>query len=150
MVLGNVRIRVTSADPQTPVFVGIGPSEAVARYVAGTSHSLISDFWSEDVQAVPGGTATSPPGEQDFWAASATGSGTQTVNWDAANGDWSVIVMNADGSPGVDVRADLGATLPSLLGIAIAGLAIGAVLLLVGALLLVGSIRRIRRGPRGV
>jgi hypothetical protein len=146
VVLGNVRIQVTPADPQTPVFVGIGPSDQVDRYVAGMSHALISDFWSERVRTVPGGMSASPPGTQDFWVASATGPGTQTLTWDAANGSWSVVVMNADGRPGVDVRADLGATFPALVGIAIGSLVIGALFLIGGALGLASAIRRIRAG----
>lgn len=142
IVLGNVRIRITPVNSDSPVFVGIGPSDQVDGYVAGVSHTLISDFWSERVQAVPGGTPASPPGTQDFWVASATGSGAQTLTWDAANGSWSVVVMNADGRPGVEVDADLGATFPALLGIAVGSLVLSGVFLLGGALLIAGAIRR--------
>jgi hypothetical protein len=146
VVLGNVRIRVTPSNSDSPVFVGIGPSDQVDGYVAAMSHTLISDFWSERVQAVPGGTPASPPGTQGFWVASASGPGTQTMTWDAANGSWSVVVMNADGRPGVDVTADLGATMPALLGIAVGSLVFGGIFLIGGALLIVGAIRRRRAG----
>lgn len=149
VVLGYVRIRVTPVDPDQPVFVGIGPSDQVDGYVAGMNYTLISDFWSEHVQAVPGGAPASAPGTQGFWVASANGSGTQTVDWDAANGSWSVVVMNADGRPGVDVATELGATFPALLGIAVGSLVLGGVFLLVAVLLIVGVIRR-RRASRVV
>ena len=43
-----------------------------------------------------------------------------------------------------DVTADLGATMPSLIGIAVGSLAVGGLLLIGGVLLIVGAIRRSR------
>ena len=48
-LLGEVRIRVTPADPGRELFVGIGSGSDVARYLAGVSHTRISDFWSHRV-----------------------------------------------------------------------------------------------------
>ena len=146
VLLGNVRIRVTPANTDSALFVGIGPTDEVDRYLAGVSHTVISDFWTNAVEATGGGTPGSAPGTQDFWVASATGPGAQTLTWDPANGSWTVVVMNADGRPGVDVGADLGAEYPALLGIAIGVLAIGALLLVVGGFLITGAIRRSRAG----
>ncbi len=55
-----------------------------------------------------------PPADQDFWAASAHGPGTQTVAWDLDDGDWSIVVMNADGSRGIDTNISAGAKIPFL------------------------------------
>jgi hypothetical protein len=148
VVLGEVRIRVTPVNPASSTFVGIAPSADVDRYLAGVSHTLISDFWSDNQQPVAGGALASPPGTQDFWVASASGTGPQTLTWDPANGSWTVVVMNADGKSGVDVTADLGATMPSLIGIAVGSLAIGALVLIGGLVLIVGATRRSRRAPR--
>jgi hypothetical protein len=139
---GTVRIRVTPVHPSSPLFVGIGPSAGVDRYLAGVSHTLISDLWTNKVQAVGGGTPRSAPSSQDFWAASTTGTGPQTLRWDPANGSWSVVVMNAGGRPGIHVRADLGATYPDLLGIAIGLLAAGAVFGAGAVLFITGATRR--------
>jgi hypothetical protein len=143
-LLGEVRIRVTPADPgpDPDLFVGIGSSSDVSRYLAGVSHTRISDFWSHRVHAIGGHEPGSAPGTQDFWVASTTGPGAQTLTWDPTNGSWSVVVMNADGQPGVNVAADLGATMPSLTGIAVGGLLAGAVFLIGGVLLIVGAIRQ--------
>jgi hypothetical protein len=141
-LLGTVRIRVTPVHPSSPLFVGIGPSAAVDRYLSGVNHTLISDLWTNSVQAIGGGTPRSAPGAQDFWAASTTGTGPQTLRWDPANGSWTVVVMNADGRPGIHVRADLGATYPDLLGIAIGLLAAGAVFGAGAALLITSATRR--------
>jgi hypothetical protein len=144
VALGDVRIRVTPPNDGPPVFVGIGPSDDVARYVAGVSHTVISDFWSEATRDVPGDAPAAPPAGESFWAASATGSGRQTITWKAANGSWSVVVMNADGGPGLAVRADLAATLPALPLIAVGSRVLGLLVLLLGGLLIIGAIRRVR------
>jgi hypothetical protein len=144
-VLGKVRIRVSPANSGSELFVGIGPSTSVDRYLAGVGHTLISDFWGNRVQAVKGGTPGSAPGAQNFWVASAAGPGAQTLTWDPANGSWTVVVMNADGRPGIDARTDLGARMPAVLWIAIGVLVAGGVFGLGAALLIAGAIRR-RRG----
>jgi hypothetical protein len=144
-LLDEVRIRVTPESPSPELFVGIGPSADVDRYLAGVSHTHISDFWTKRVDFIDGGTAGSPPGTQDFWVASANGPGTQTVEWEPADGSWTVVVMNADGQPGIGVvAADLGARYPALAWIAFGVLAGGAVFLIGGVLLISSAIRRSR------
>lgn len=144
VLLGEVRIRVVPVDRGSALFVGIAPATDVDRYLAGMNHTLISDFWGNSVQALDGATPASAPGTQDFWVASATGLGTQTLTWDPANGSWAVVVMNADGQAGIDVAADLGATMPALLPAAIVSLVAGGIFAASGALLIVGAIRRRR------
>jgi hypothetical protein len=61
--------------------------------------------------------------------------------WEPTDGSWTVVVMNADGRPGIDVAADLGARMPSLLWIAVGFLAAGVVLAVGGAFLIVGAVR---------
>jgi hypothetical protein len=54
-----------------------------------------------------------PPAQEDFWAASAQGAGTQSMTWKVRDGSWSVVVMNADGSRGVDAGVSAGPLCPS-------------------------------------
>jgi hypothetical protein len=145
LLLDTVRIRVTPARPDSPVFVGIGPTDQVDRYLAGVGHTVISDFWSGSAEAVGGGSAGSDPAAQGFWVASASGPGTQVVDWQPTNGSWSVVVMRSDGRPGVDVTADLGATMPALPWAAWIGIVVGVALLVGGLLLVVGAVRRAGR-----
>jgi hypothetical protein len=53
-------------------------------------------------------------------------SGTRTLEWEIADGNWSAVVMNADGSAGVDVRASAGADAAFLrpLGLGLLGVAV--------------------------
>jgi len=146
-VLGKVRIRVTPANSGSVLFVGIGRSADVDRYLAGVHHTVVTEFFRDKVEAVDGGPARSAPGRQRFWVASDTGRGTRTVLWDPSKGSWTVVVMNADARPGVDVAADLGARMPAVLWIALGVLAAGAVLIAGGVLLIVGAVRGRRAGP---
>lgn len=140
-LLGKVRIRVTPVSPGPPLFVGIGPSTDVDRYLAGVNHTVISGFWRDEVETVGGGMPRSAPGAEDFWVASDTGPGTRTLEWDPQDGSWIVVVMNADGQPGIAVGADLGARVPALPWIALGLLVAGAILLVGAVLLITGAIR---------
>jgi hypothetical protein len=146
-LLGNVRIRVTPVSAGPALFVGIGRSTDVDRYLTGVNHTVISDFFGNKVEAVAGGTPRSAPGTQHFWVASSTGPGARTLRWDPDSGSWTVVVMNANARPGIGVRADLGARMPAALWIAIGLLGAGAVFLAGGGLLIAGAIRG-RRASR--
>ncbi len=138
--LGRVRLRVTPADPGSSVFVGIAPSSAANRLLAGVNYEEVTD-WATGSTVYHSGTGAVPaslPATAGIWMAQSTGTGTQTVTWKPGSGTWTVVVMNASATPGVAVTADVGATVPDLGWIAGGLLAGGAVLLLVsGALILV-------------
>lgn len=139
-LLGYVRIRVT---PNTTgaLFIGIGHSTDVDRYLAGVDHTVINEFWGDETENVAGGPVASAPGTQDFWVASATGSGPQTLTWDPADGSWTVVVMNADGHPGIAMGADLGAKVPALPWIGLGLLVGGLIFMAGGVFLVVGTFR---------
>jgi hypothetical protein len=145
-LLDRIRIRVVPADSGSRLFIGIGPSADVDRYLAGVRHTVVTDFWASHSEPVSGGTPRSAPETQGFWVASTTGPGSRTLVWEPSGGSWTVAVMNADGRPGLDVRADLGARVPSLPWIGGGLLASGAILLAGGVLLITRAIRRRARG----
>jgi hypothetical protein len=148
--LGTARAEVTSADPAADVFVGIAPLADGTAYLDGVARSVIGDLGTGPVGevAVPGGPPSGPPAQQDFWAAQASGPGTQRLDWEPVEGEWLFVVMNADGSAGVYVDARVGATVPALGGLAWGLLGAGAFLTLIGIVLLVVAIRRpARRVP---
>jgi hypothetical protein len=151
-LLGKVRVRVTPVSGGPSLFVAIGRSTDVDRYLAGVNHTVISDFFGNKAEAVGGGTPRSAPGTQHFWVASSTGPGSRTLKWDPHSGSWTVVVMNANARPGISVRADLGARMPAVLWIAIGLLIAGVVFLAGGGLLIAGAIRgrRASRASAGV
>jgi hypothetical protein len=141
-LLGKVRIRVTPEDSASPLFVGIGPSSEVERYLAGTKHTLITDYFGGKDELVDGGPSRSVPAAQRFWVASTSGPGARSLFWKPKDGSWMVVVMNADGRPGIAVHADLGARFSALPWITTGMLVAGVVFLAGGALLIVGAVRR--------
>lgn len=141
-LMDKVRIRVMPTSSSEPLFVGIGPSGDVDRYLAGVNHTVITEFFGDKTETVAGGQPASPPAGQNFWVASASGAGAQTLVWDPEDGSWTVVVMNADGRSGISVGADLGARFPALPWIGLGFLVGGAVLFAGGALLLVSAFRR--------
>jgi hypothetical protein len=146
---GKVRIRGESSGDKT-LFIGIGPQAEVGRYLGTVAHANVQDIDFDPFRAtylsVSGGAPRAPPTEQSFWAASASGVGTQTLTWKVRDGDWSVVLMNADGSRGVAADVDLGAKLSFLLWVGI-GLLIGGVLVSVGSTALIVLAARRPRPP---
>ena len=130
-MLGTIRIRTHSAQP---LFVGIGPAAAVDSYLVGVRHDVATRFDAarSDFRLHQGGAPSAPPAARHFWVAQALGPGTQTVSWSPANGNWRIVVMNADGSAGVHTDLAIGARFPHLLWIGIGVLGGGALLLLLG------------------
>jgi hypothetical protein len=144
-LLDKIRIRVTpTRSDAPPLFVGIASSTDVDQYLAKMNHTVISEFWGNKTEEVSGSALAPPPGSQDFWVASASGSGRQTLVWDAADGSWSVVVMNANGRPGIAVGADLGAKVPALPWIALGFLVAGAIFLAGGGFLVANAVSRKR------
>jgi hypothetical protein len=144
---GKIRIRGESADEKT-LFIGIGPQADVAKYLATVSHANVEDVDFDPFRVtylpIAGGAPQGPPTEQRFWAASASGVGTQTLTWKVREGDWSVVLMNADASRGVAADLDLGAKLSFLIWVAI-GLLLGGVLVVAGSTALVVLAARTRQ-----
>ncbi len=97
-----------TVDGDGPLFVGIGPAGQVERFVASGAN----------------------PHQADFWAYSSDGADTE-IRWDLEPGRWAVVVMNPDGSPGVE--ADVRATLPTS-PIRLAGGILTGVGLMIGAI----------------
>jgi len=138
-VLGDVRIEGLADDGES-LFIGIGPTTEVAAYLAPIEHSTVSGMAVEPFDPTyrhHAGTApAASPTTQTFWSTSVSGTGTQTLNWSLRNGNWTVVVMNVDGSRPVVADLSLGATLPwldDLAGWLIGG---GLLLLTAGSLLI--------------
>ena len=143
--LGKVRLEVESRNDK-PVFVGIARTSDVDDYLAGVSHTTVTDVntspFDADYDDRAGDRRPVAPTDSHVWAASEHGSGKQTLHWQIEDGDYSVVVMNADGSPGVDADVSTGANVPFLDEIGWSALASGGFVLVLGIALLVMGIRR--------
>ena len=121
--------------------MGIAPTDAVAGYLDGVAHDEITkwDSKQDDIEYVvytrtEGATDPAPPGTEDFWVASVSGSGEQALDWTVQSGEWALVIMNADGSPGVSADVRFGFLRPPFL------LPVGAASLAIGLVALVGML----------
>jgi hypothetical protein len=126
--LATIQVNVESRTG-TPVFVGIGLTEEVDEYLEDVSFSEVieidSDFDVTYRTEEQGGSPSSLPSEYEFWAASAQGEGSLSIDWDIEEGEWTVVVMNADATPDVAVDVSGGAKTPWFIGITIGMLVVG-------------------------
>jgi hypothetical protein len=141
--LGQARIEVdaTVRAGAAGAFVGVGRADDVDRYLAGADVDLVTDVevspFRLSTQHRAGSAVVSAPGDQAFWLARAEArSGTARLSWPVQDGDYRIVLMNADGSPGVDVDGRFAVVVPSAFGISMTVLATGLVLALVGGVLL--------------
>ena len=147
-ILGDVRIR---SESDRDVFVGIARDADVEEYMNGVEHSVVTDIGEDpEYSDRPGGAPDSPPGAQDFWVASTSGVGEQTLEWEAEDGSWSAVVMNSDGSRGVASELSIGAELDAALWVGIVLLVVGALLAALAALAITAGARRRRASPSAV
>lgn len=148
--LADVRFEAAASDNETPVFVGIGPSSDVEAYLDGVSRDEVTRLGRADdvgYDSFSGTAVAAAPGDQGFWAASASGAGTQTITWDVAAGEWSIVVMNADGSANVAVDFTAGARIGILLGIGFGLLIFGLMFGVAAAAMLVWAVSPPSREP---
>ena len=140
--LGTIRVRAAAADGK-PLFVGVAPTRAVDGYLAGVGHDAVTayDGGSPRYATTPGERPAIRPQAAQIWVASTVGGGERTLTWPVRSGSWTLVVMNADGRPGVTADAAIGARLSFLGWVAGGLLAAGAVVAALTALLLVLALR---------
>ena len=146
--LGTVTVRAWSQTP-ADVFVGIAPTDEVDAYLSRVARTLVTDPSGDngdpETAYVPGGSPRTAPDRLPIWVASAQGRGQQSITWQPEQGDWTVVVMNADGSSPVRARVAVGAELPVLGDVALWLLGAG---LAVGVLAVVVIVLAVPRAPR--
>jgi len=123
-------VHLEATDSTQSIFLGIG------------------DRYQVDTFLRTGGV----PGAQEFWVVADEGREV-AIDWDPPSGDWTAVIMNADGSAGVDatISASLLAAPIRVAGglLALAGFAVGAI----GVVLVVsgwGNRSTPSRGPQAV
>jgi hypothetical protein len=150
-LIGKLRLRI-SPNGDKPVFVGIAPTHEVTRYLSDSAHATLTDVEFSPFHATyrteQGTERPERPADRHIWAASAQGSGTQSLTWDVKSGNWSVVVMNADGSAGVDAGVSAGVRIGWIELAGWSSLGGGALLALLSGGLLFTGLRRPRQ-PTG-
>ena len=155
----SARVQVSSVVSDQDIFIGIADSADVGEYLDVVPHTVLGDlswqsgqpssappewFPSSDTgvrqQEIDGTRTPELPTDQDFWAVSASGAGTQEITFDLQPGAWTLVVMNADASRPVWADLQVGARTelldsgtPAVWIAGLLALLLGIPLLLVGA-----------------
>jgi hypothetical protein len=148
-LIGDVRV---TADPASDagVFIGLARTEDVDGYLAGVAQSVVDDAWADeeaDMAFVDGGPPEAAPGDVDFWEVSASGQGEQSITWEPRNGDWTLVVMNGEGTTPVDAEVTVGAEAPVVGTVGVVLIISGLVIIGLGGLGLALALWRRRSGP---
>lgn len=144
--VGDPTLRASVTSTGRPVFVGVGPADAVDRYLAGVPFDKVTDFDVDPFrlhtarQNGPGIAQLTPPQEQTFWTVQSSGS-TASVNWKITDGSYRLVLINVDAGPSVTGDGTFSLRIPNLFSIGLTLLIVGAVVALVGVALLVLGVR---------
>jgi Domain of unknown function (DUF4389) len=153
-LVGDVAVEA-EAPPGQEVFIGVARAADAARYLSGVQYATVLDITDVDGEPTPvyrehqGSAPEALPTDPEVantWVTSASGPGQQQLVWEPASGDYTVVVMNADGDTAVSADLAAGATLPVLDNVMI-GLFIAGALLLVLSIALVLIALTVGRHP---
>jgi hypothetical protein len=143
--LGHPAIKLSVSGSGKPVFVGVGPAAAVDRYLAGAEVETVTDFDVRPFELTTtvqvGTRRLTSPLAQSFWVAQSEGSSTAATTWKIRDGSYRVVVMNVDGSAGIDIDARFGLHVPRLTAIGWILLGGGFGVLLLGVTVLILGLR---------
>ncbi len=142
----TVRLRIHEGSG---LFIGIAPAAAFDTYAGLARREILDRVGYDPLTArrttLGSGERLPPPADALPWAASATGDAPLELTWQATDGEYVFAILNADGSPGVEVTIEFGTRFRHQRAFAIAGIAIG--LALVGAGLAISVLALRRRRP---
>ena len=136
--MDTVKVEVENDDRSQAVFIGVADSGDIEDYLDDVEHDEITDLdlfparlkfktWSGDSE--PG-----LPDAQAFWIETAEGTGTQVIEFDLEEGEYSIVAMNADGSAGIYMDVVFGIKSSGVI------LVIGIIFIILGIGLLAGGI----------
>jgi hypothetical protein len=127
-------------DSSKQIFIGIAKESYVKDYLLHVNYDEIRELslYPEKVtyRNHPGSSVPEAPTEQTFWVAQESGTGTQTLEWELKEGTWVLVLMNANGSTGIDLSGVVGVKVPWVFGVGL-GLLLGGIALLILAVVLI-------------
>lgn len=147
-----VKFRVeANTNNSKGLFIGIARESDVSAYLDNVRYDEIQSWVSHNsgdveisYQRHPGFLTPAAPDTQDFWKASIQNGSKQTLDWTPETGDWVLVIMNEDGSSGIDVNGTVGAEVPWMFWAGVGLLGAGVLLLITGILMVVFAARNPR------
>jgi hypothetical protein len=147
---GHGTLHIDARNSSKPLFIGVAPTQQVDSYLSGVAYETISDVkfspFRLDTQRSTGTAPPAKPQDQSFWVASASGTSPR-MTWPISSGNFRLVIMNADGSAGVQSNVRAGVQVPDLFGTSLGATIGGSFLALLGLGLLIWGIKTKRRQP---
>ena len=100
------------------MFIGVARTRDVDAYLRGVAASGCPTSSSPRSAPARPDTGARPPGPPAGAGHLGRLAASTALTWDVERGNWSVVVMNADGSPGVAAAVSAGAKVPYLASLA--------------------------------
>ena len=140
--LSTVRVVGRNNDEPKRIFMGIGEDPDVLAYLSDVNYDAITHVvtWGSvdvDYRNHPGNSVPPVPASQTFWLASASGPGTQTLDWEPEEGTFSIVLMNHDASSEVDFTVALKAKVDAPILAAGIGFVVGGMLLVAAGIIMI-------------
>lgn len=143
--LVSFKVEGSSDDPSKQIFMGIAEESDLNVYLHDVRYDEITNFsfYPYRLTYVPhqGDSQPTAPASETFWRAPAHGAGPQTLEWELETGTYSLVLMNDDGSAGVDLSIVFGVKIPLVFEIAVGFLVGGIVALIIGILMVYFVVR---------
>jgi hypothetical protein len=144
--LVKFKVEGENDDRSKGIFIGVADEWDLDNYLRDVEYDEIIDFSIGPdrlrYRNHPGSSTAETPAAQTFWSETAYGSGEQTLEWELESGTWSLVLMNEDGSEGVDLSVVLGVKVPWLFGTGVGLLVGGVVGLIVGFVMIYLAVRK--------
>jgi hypothetical protein len=117
------KIVTESNNPSKEIFVGIAREQDVRSYLEDVEYQRVIetnfdmkdyDFTLRDSDFVlhAGGPPSAPPLVHSYWTVIGTDSEHQEITWDPQAGTYYGVIMNADGSEGIEADIQVGVKVP--------------------------------------
>lgn len=149
------KIEGTNENPSKGTFIGIARERDVNRYLEDVEYDEIIEWTptagSNDIEYRRhyGDSVPAEPTSQTFWDESVYGADTQSLVWEPKEGNWIIVVMNQDASAGIEVTGSAGAKVPWLFWTGLGFVVGGAVILVLGIVMVYFAAREPKRSTPG-
>jgi len=144
--LVTFKVEGSNDDPSKQIFMGVAEESDLNAYLNDVDYDEITEFSINPYRLAytnhQGDSEPAAPTSETFWSASVYGAGTQTLEWELETGSYSLVLMNDDGSAGVDLSVVFGVKVPLVFGIGVGFLVGGMVGLIIGILMVFFAVRR--------
>lgn len=119
----TLKITTESNDPSKEIFVGVARESDIRSYLQDMEYQRIQDltfdedhyrivFSDSDFRLHPGGSPSAPPTVHSYWVVHTSSADEQDLIWEPEAGNYYVVIMNADGSEGINADIQVGAKVP--------------------------------------